>query len=153
MFEYSKKNFSFQRHLQELIDKKLGGKRIVLARKANISAAYLTGILGGRQNQPTLPILVAMAEALGVSLNYLMTGEEYHPESLLSEIKGLLNAAKTQEIEIPNEETKELVMLLGRNKSTNGFTSTLVRLLKKPDEETKELKDALKNLIEISLGD
>jgi len=149
MIEYGK-DFDFHEHLTRLIKEKLGGRKKALADGAGISPAYMTQITK-RENEPTRPILIGMAEALGVSLNYLMTGKEYSPQNILSEIKNLLSTAKDENIEIPNEETRQLVLLLGRNQSDTGFTSTLLKLLKKPDEETRELKQALTNLIEISL--
>jgi transcriptional regulator with XRE-family HTH domain len=53
----------------------LGLTQKELAAEANISAQYVSK-LEGEDGDPSLEVLLALSKALGVSINYLLTGRE-----------------------------------------------------------------------------
>ncbi|MDR0303123.1 MAG: helix-turn-helix domain-containing protein [Treponema sp.] len=67
-----------------------------LAVKTGISRHTLDNYLNVRENMPTADIAVKIAKALGVTVEYLVTGEENHTEKLMlgSDIRALIQNFK-----------------------------------------------------------
>jgi transcriptional regulator with XRE-family HTH domain len=67
-----------------------------LATKTGISRHTLDNYLNVRENMPTADIAVKIAKTLGVTVEYLVTGEESHAEKLMpgSDIRALIQNFK-----------------------------------------------------------
>ena len=90
-----------------------------LAKTTGISRHTLDNYLNVRERIPTADVAVKIAQALGVSVEYLVTGEENRPDksSLGPEIRTLI-----QNFKLLNEEDRKIVisiMQLFKNKRTS----------------------------------
>jgi transcriptional regulator with XRE-family HTH domain len=67
-----------------------------LAAKTGISRHTLDNYLNVRENMPTADVAVKIAQSLGVTVEYLITGEEKHTEKFMlkSEIRDLIQNFK-----------------------------------------------------------
>jgi len=67
-----------------------------LSVKTGISRHTLDNYLNVRENMPTADVAVKIAQALGVTVEYLVTGEEGHTEKFMfgSEIRALIQNFK-----------------------------------------------------------
>lgn len=66
---------SFRRRLKRLIEEKFDGHYTYLARRANIPISTLENTIHAARRLPGGDHLLRMAEALGVPVHFLVTGE------------------------------------------------------------------------------
>jgi transcriptional regulator with XRE-family HTH domain len=71
---------------------RLGINQAELARRSGITRSALTQILAGDRRNPTTPVLMSIAEVLGVSVDYLIGKSE------ISEIEDLLHNDSIREL-------------------------------------------------------
>jgi transcriptional regulator with XRE-family HTH domain len=92
-----------------------------LAGKTGISRHTLDNYLNVRENMPTADVAVKIAQALGVTVEYLITGEEKHTENLMlkSEIQDLLQNFK----QLSKKDRKLIIGMMQLVKNQNRNTA------------------------------
>jgi len=80
-----------------------------LAMKTGISRHTLDNYLNVRKNMPTADIAVKIAKVLGVTVEYLVTGEEYQTEKFMlgSEIRALI-----QNFKVLSEKDQKMIIAI-----------------------------------------
>ena len=120
LFSYKFKKMGFRENLKsELIYKDMLVKE--LAAKAGISQHTLNNYLNVREHIPTLDIAVKIAQALGVSVEYLATGKEPPQTNIQLNSKTI---SLVQNYNLLNEEDRMIV-------------NELIELLKKHHRKSK----------------
>ena len=81
-----------------------------LAEKAGISRHTLDNYLNVRERMPTADVAVKIAKALGVTVDYLVLGDENNMEKpiLSSEIRGLIKNFKL----LSEEDRKKIIAII-----------------------------------------
>ena len=94
-----------------------------LAEKTGISRHTLDNYLNVRKNMPTADVAVKIAQTLGVTVEYLVTGKENQPEQsmLASDVRALV-----QNFKLLNENDRKMIIQIAQlykrhNEKTNTF--------------------------------
>jgi len=80
-----------------------------LSMKTGISRHTLDNYLNVRENMPTADVAVKIAQVLGVTVEYLVTGEENHAEKFMfgSEIRALI-----QNFKLLSEKDQKMIIAI-----------------------------------------
>jgi transcriptional regulator with XRE-family HTH domain len=92
----------------ETLRRKKGWSQAELARRLNISASAVGMYEQGRR-EPSLDILIALSEELGVTIDFLVTGK--HCANLYAEIEAHNNAVDAFNV-LKNLSREEMIVLL-----------------------------------------
>ena len=97
-----------------------------LAEKTGISRHTLDNYLNVRKNMPTADVAVKIAQTLGVTVEYLVTGKENQPEQsmLASDIRALVQNFKL----LSENDRKMIISIVQLYKRHNEKTNTFAVL-------------------------